>query len=446
MARIVVAAPVVADAAPLFDLGVESAGVARGVRSGRDTILVGTIEWADEGQYELRERRRLELRSSGWAPQMIAIADDGDIPVFVHTHPGVPTAFSAHDDAVDRTISAEISRITGIDTVASIVIAGDAGRMHVVGRRTTRGRPRDPEPIRVAGPVPKLRLSSGRVDANPTFDRQDRAYGAEGRRALRELSIGIVGAGGTGSAVHELVFRLGAGRVVSIDDDVVTEATPTRGYGSGVRDLGRPKVEVMARLNEDIGLGTAHDALQLNVRSSAAEDALATCDVVFGCTDNHSSRITLNRLAYYHLVPIIDLGVLVSPNPDGDLQVNARVTLIAPGAPCLICRDRISFPHARAETLDPEARRAQAAEGYVPDLDDHAPAVVPYTTMVSSVGVTTLLHRLFDIGDTTPTELLIDAAASTIRGVGGRSRPGCFCGDPDRWGKGFTEPRLGLMP
>ncbi len=64
-----------------------------------------------------------------------------------------------------------------------------------------------------------------------------------------------------------------------------------------------------------------------------------------------------------------------------------------------------------------------------------------YTTMTSAFGMTTLLHRLFDIGDNRHTELIIQLHDSRVRTVVGRSRLGCLCDDPTRWGKGFPCQR-----
>ena len=432
------------EAAGRLDEIVESAGVARAVRSGGGCLLLGPIDWIEDDAYERREALRLEVRSHGWAPSMISIARSGDVPVFVHTHPRGDAFFSPADDAVDLTIARELQRITGIAEVASVVLGGTSATPTVAMRRCRNGVLGPREMVRVAGPCPKVHLPPGIAPDSAVFDRQDRALGSEGRRVLGALTLGVVGSGGTGTPTHEQALRLGIGNVISVDDDVVTESTPTRGYGIGIRDIGDLKVNAMARLNEHIGLGSHLTPIPLNVRDPAAEDALATCDVVIGCTDGHYSRIVLNRIAYYHLIPVIDLGVLASIDIDGALRVDERVTVIGPGSPCLLCHNRISFEHARAENMDPATRRAQAREGYLPDIDEPAPAVITYTTMASSFAMSTLLQRLFAIGDNRHTELIIQPTTSAIRTIAGRCRAGCICGDPNEWGKGFTTPRLGL--
>lgn len=422
----------------------ESAGVAASVHSG-STLLLGPIRWFKDDAYERREPLHLQVRSHAWAPEMIDIAKRGGVPVFVHTHPGGRAFFSAADDLVDQTIATEVARITGSAEVASVVIGGTPEKPTITMRRAVNEVLGEPEVVRVASPVPKLHLPDGTATESAVFDRQDRVYGPLGRRMLNELTLGIVGAGGNGTPTHEQAIRIGVGTVISVDDDVVTESTPTRGYGIGARDVGDLKVNTMARLNKDVGLGTRLIPVPLNVRHPAAEAALAACDVIIGCTDGHYSRLVLNRLAYYHLIPVMDLGVLITTEDTGEVRIDERVTIVGPGAACLMCSGRISPAHARAENMEPAMRRAQAAEGYVPNIDEPAPAVITYTTMTSAFGMTALLHRLFGIGDNRSTELIIQPHLNRIRENVARPRAGCsVCSDPSNWGQGFTKPRLGL--
>lgn len=449
MPAIAFAAPEITQAAGHLDLGVESAATARARRSG-DGYTVSGIEWMPDDAYEIRESLRLAVRSAGWATCLTQTARAGDVPVFLHTHPHGAAMFSEADDGVDRVIGETLRRVADCRIFLSAVIAGSRSHPRITARRVIDGRPGTPEAVRVAGAGVTVHgapaLDAG-LDLIDVFDRQNRALGPQGRRLLGNLTVGIVGAGGTGSPTAEQLQRLGIHHLILVDDDVVTPSTPTRGTGTGLADLGRPKVDVIADLNTRIGLGaTTVEPIALNVRAPRAIDALSRCDLVFGCTDGHASRLVLNRLAYWHLVPVIDMGVLVSSTADGGITgVHARVTLIGPGAACLLCRQRVDPAIAAAELLDPAERRARAAQGYVPDLADPAPSVVSYTTMISTYAVTEFLHRLFHIGDHPYTELLLQLDQPAVRLNDRPGRPGCFCTDPTRWGRGSVEPPIDLV-
>ena len=61
----------------------------------------------------------------------------------------------------------------------------------------------------------------------------------------------------------------------------------------------KPKVEVVARSITELGLGIKVVGYQNWIGDLECQDALKSCDLIFGCTDDHSGRIFLNRFAYY---------------------------------------------------------------------------------------------------------------------------------------------------
>lgn len=68
--------------------------------------------------------------------------------------------------------------------------------------------------------------SEGSPTVSHAFDRQVRAFGEDGQQILGRLRVGVVGAGGTRSAVIEQLIRLGFGELDVLDDQALT-ITPT---------------------------------------------------------------------------------------------------------------------------------------------------------------------------------------------------------------------------
>jgi len=136
------------------------------------------------------------------------------------------------------------------------------------------------------------------------------------------------------------------------------------------------------------------------------------------------------RLAYWYLIPVIDMGFVITSEQGTITGLYGRVTTMVPGSGCLICRGRVDPGVARAEVLDPDERRRLADEGYVPDLGDPDPPVVVYTTMVASVAVSELLERLigFGVGEP-PNELLLRVHERRV--------------SPDRWRRAPRSLLLG---
>jgi molybdopterin/thiamine biosynthesis adenylyltransferase len=166
-----------------------------------------------------------------------------------------------------------------------------------------------------------------------------------------------------------------------------------------VKDIGQPKVQVLARHLHCIASDVKCDPIQAMVTLEAAARRLIACDLVFGCTDDNAGRLVLSRLATYLLTPVIDSGVLISSNAEGELTgIDGRITTLCHGQACLVCRDRIDLARAGAELLTPEERVRREDEGYAPALARTEPAVVAFTTMVGATAVSELLERLIGYG------------------------------------------------
>jgi molybdopterin/thiamine biosynthesis adenylyltransferase len=407
------------------------------------TILARDLRPAPPESYLDRRADGLSLRSTGWVPAVRESRDDNGMALFVHTHPRGQAFFSRCDDVVDAKLRTAFQELAGVARFASVVVAGDVSTPTIAARLWT-GTEYRPMSIRVAGN--SLTVSPGvrLVGELHTFDRQVRALGRAGQEVLQALMVGVVGAGGTGSPVFEQLVRLGVGSIVVIDDDVVTASTVARGYGTGVTDIGRPKVEVLRDLAERIGLGTEVEAVMGNIRDRKVVESLRHCDVVFCCADGHAARLVLNRWAYWHLAPVVDVAVLVSSLGQRVIGVDGRLTWLSPGAACLLCRERIDPTIAYAEQLDPEERRALAEQGYAPELDESQPSVVTYTTVMAGMAVTELLNRLFTLADTRATEYLLRLHEHSISMNRRLPRPHCFCSSSASYGRGMEEPYLDL--
>jgi molybdopterin/thiamine biosynthesis adenylyltransferase len=426
---------------------------------GEVTLLGRNLTWAPADTYVDRFADGLALTSPGWVPAARTALAENSAVVFIHTHPHGHAVFSSRDDTVDAGLLRAVTGMAERANYAALVIAGTskdpAVAARLYGRLTvTHGEPDSDPGSREPAMVDRFRIVGDRVRvltrgpqsfADDIFDRQVLAFGRQGQATLADLHVGVVGAGGTGSAVAEQLSRLGVGRLTLIDDDVVTAATPTRGYGMTTRDTGRAKATVLAEHIEQIGFGTKVTAVIGQVQDVQARRALARTDIVFSCVDGHGARLILNRWAFAHLAPVIDTAVLVGTEDGTVAGIDARVTWLAPGTACLLCRGRLDPALAYAEMLDPDERHRLAGEGYVRTAGTAQPAVISLTSLVSSLAVTETLMRLFGLADTTPSELLMRITDRDLRKNRLPPRQGCFCSDPNYSGRGFTQPHLDLM-
>jgi hypothetical protein len=110
----------------------------------------------------------------------------------------------------------------------------------------------------------------------------------------------------------------------------------------------------------------------------------------------------LNRLAYFYLIPVIDMGIgidFVDGSPPRITMADGRVTVIGPGHRCLLCRGVVDPKAAQEDDLlrrDPDEYHRLRGRGelYVRGGGRSNPAVVTFTTHVACMAVDELLHRL----------------------------------------------------
>ena len=411
-------------------------------------LLATIVEPVPDRAYMTRTQRQLRISSDGYVPALALAEADGYAPLWLHTHVGeeAEPRPSEHDDLVDEQLR-DVFRIrSGAELYGSVVIARGRDGMRFTGRIDRDGQIIPIDRVVVVGTRIHVVRRDDAVDdrLDSAFDRNIRAFGGDVQRILGSLHVAVVGCGGTGSAVAEQLVRLGVRRFTLLDPDRLSVSNVTRVYGSTPDDVGRLKVDVLAEHLAAIAPDSEIDRLPSSIALEANAREVANVDVVFGCTDDNVGRLVLSRLATYFVVPVIDCGVLLADRGGQIDGIFGRVTVLHPGAACLVCRGRIDLQRAAAEALTPGERRRRADEGYAPAMPGVEPAVVAYTTLVAATAVGELLERLVGYGQSpAPNEVILrihDRETSTNSQV---PRGGHYC-DPasGKLGRGVTAPFL----
>jgi len=436
-------------------LPIESGGVllARAVTtdSGDLRILIHEMCLVPEHAYAVREADGLEITSEGYVPPLRLAAESGSLAIWMHTHPGRGSSVqpSHHDRIVDQQL-AELFRIrSGSELYGALIVSiesgdglrfmchldDDAGRVHHVDRLLTVG-----SQVRLVEADGSRPSSVAEI-----FDRNVRAFGGSVQNTLGNLRVAVVGCGGTGSCVAEQLVRLGVRDLLLIDPEPLSESNLTRVYGSVATDVGRPKVDVVADHLRAIAPDVSIESVRGMVTREAVARRLTDADVVFGCTDDNAGRLVLSRLSTYMMVPVIDCGVLISSANDGHLLgIDGRITLMYPGAACLVCRGRVDLRRAASEVLTPDERIRRVDEGYAAALAGNEPAVVAYTSLVAASAVAELLNMVIGYGpEPAPTEVLLRMHDREISTNIAKPQAKHYC-DPasGKLGMGMTVPFL----
>jgi len=413
--------------------------------TGNETrLLVRHVVPVRDEHYLVREPERLSVASESYVSVAKRALREKAAVVFVHSHPGGYPDFSPQDDREEPKLMRFIAARTGRPCATMILIADSA----VKGRVWLDGQWADISRVRVMGTRFRYfdQFLPGEAPIPEFFDRQVRAFGPDIQRLLGRLHVGVVGAGGTGSAIAEELTRLGVGRLSVFDGDSFSATNVNRVYGSSSEDAGINKAEIAARNGRAVKVGTNFAPTPAHITSEEVAKSLRECDIVFGCTDKHAPRGILVELSLQYLIPVFDLGVKVKADGQTIRSVIGRVTTLVPGEACLFCRERISSEIIQLESLSPEEQRALADENYAPELGVADPAVIPFTTGVASQAVTELIQRLtgFMGDERKSSEVLLFFHTSEIHRNRQAPKEDCLCKDVGRWGRGDRRDFLGL--
>ncbi len=279
--------------------------------------------------------------------------------------------------------------------------------------------------------------------------RHAQLFGEQTTKLLRKLTVGVVGCSGTGGFVIEMLARLGVEELVLVDPDRVEHKNLNRIVGTTAADAidGKLKVDVLAEHVARVGLGTKVRVVAGELASVAAVEALATCDVVFGCMDSHDGRRTLNRLACFYVLPYFDCGVAVKSDGVGGIdELSVASHYVQPGRSTLLGRRAIRQQRADAEVMarrDPAQHRQLHAEKYIEGVEVDSPAVISINALAASLVVNEFLARVH------PFRLAANAHHATVRlNVAGMYLDVEPEGDEDplrrSLGRGSVEPLLDM--
>jgi molybdopterin/thiamine biosynthesis adenylyltransferase len=405
-------------------------------------LVVHAVVPIAESDFLRREACGLTISSAALMRVAKLARYEGLSIVFAHSHPEGVADFSAQDDREEQKLLPFFqARVPGrIHGTLVLTKESIKGRVYVPDRTAA-------DAVLVVGNRFQGWFNSDGDQIEPFFDRQVRAFGRDIQHLLKHLQIGIVGLGGTGSPVAEQLCRLGVGTLSLFDGDTLEATNVNRVYGSTLADEGSLKVEIAKRELERIGVGTEVLVYPSHITDLKTALALRDCDIVFGCTDKELPRAILTQLSLRYCIPFFDLGVLISSQEGRISGVHGRVTTALPGEACLFCRGRISAEAIRVEALSDVDRASQVLDGYAPELQEPAPAVIAFTSATASAAVGELLHRLtgFMGNERKSSEVLLALDQSRVRTNRIEPREGCVCADDSFWGKGDCNPFLEMV-
>jgi molybdopterin-synthase adenylyltransferase len=334
-------------------------------------------------------------------------------PVIVHSHPHHQEAwYSKSDDFGETRLIPVLQSLLPGTVPRSLVITPSS----VVGRTFRDGKFTFLDGLKIFGRKSQIVVFSRKEKEHISaiYERQVRAFGAEGQKILHTIKIGVVGLGGTGSLVVEQLSRIGVQDLVLIDNDIIEESNLARVFGSSAASKDKRKVDIAARHARSLGTATIQTVFESAIRQEVLLK-LRDRDLIFSCVDNDRTRAVLNRFSHQYLIPVVDLGTRLDGR-GGQVRASAgRVAITGYGMTCMRCSHFLNPERIRAESLPRQEREALQKEGYVMGIDEAAPAIVSLNAVVAGLGVTGGINLFVNLtGAAQPLAQHYDATTGTV--------------------------------
>lgn len=241
------------------------------------------------------------------------------------------------------------------------------------------------------------------VSGSDHYHRQSLLFGARGQHLLSELTVAVVGCGGIGSILVELLSRLGVGHLIVIDPDRVEISNLPRIVGATRLDamtwltrddrqswirargarLARRKTAVAARVAKRANRDCRVTRLDADVCDPTVAAQLRDVDYIFLAADTFRARLVVNAICFQYCVPGVQLGSKVRVATD-DGTITDVFSVARPFGPergCLICNDLIPAARLTDETETDDQRRAQR---YVQDEAVRVPSVITLNALAAA--------------------------------------------------------------
>ncbi len=208
------------------------------------------------------------------------------------------------------------------------------------------------------------------------YQRQRAVFGNLQQLRLLQARVAIVGCGGLGGSIFEMLVRLGVGHLLVIDPDFFVESNLNRQSLATSANLGRDKVEVAVEWGRLVNPVIDIEPLNKVFQSSEAEDRLSTCDLVFDALDSIPARLELALLCDRHNLMLIHGAVA---------GWYGQAASVAPGS----AKMTRFYPHASVSDAGHDA----TSSGIEAAIGNLAPTVNAVAALQVSLGLKYLFKR-----------------------------------------------------
>lgn len=203
--------------------------------------------------------------------------------------------------------------------------------------------------VRTCGPQLRLTFHPELHPVPPVREAQEATLSVWGERTQHDVArarVGVIGLGSVGAIVAEALSRTGVQHITMVDHDRLEVRNLDRTLGAYPHDAAEqlPKVVSAKRLvdRSHTSATFAADAIEASVLTDTGLASALDCDLLISCVDRPWPRHVLNTMAYAHLIPVVDGGIIARVNDAGRLvHVDWRIHTVGPERACLYCLDAL---------------------------------------------------------------------------------------------------------
>ena len=249
--------------------------------------------------------------------------------------------------------------------------------------------------------------------------------GADGQQALSDATVVMVGCGATGTALANLLARMGVGRLRIIDRDFIELNNLQRQtlFDQDDLDANLPKAEAAARKLRAVNRDIEIEAVVTDVNAGNVLSLIQDATLVMDGTDNFSTRYLLNDACLETAIPWVYTGVIAS--------YGMTATFIPDGAAEKLPGERSVTGCLRCLLGD------MPAPGSTPTCDT-AGVIGPAVALITAVAAGEAMKLLVGRGDLNPGLIHMDVWTPRVRVV---RRRGCGGRLPGLWPAPLRLPR-----
>ena len=154
------------------------------------------------------------------------------------------------------------------------------------------------------------------------YCRNQTSLSNEDQRKLLQSHVAIIGLGGLGGTVTEILARIGVGKLTLVDGDSFDDSNLNRQILSSPANLGKPKAKIAARRVNSINPAVKTCPIEIFFTGENSEKILQDVHLVVDCLDTITDRFVVEASCQKLSLPMVSAAIAGS---------SGQATVIIPG-------------------------------------------------------------------------------------------------------------------